>query len=174
MTPTPSPPASETTPEKLVKQITKRTEEAAHYDDPAVSLSYDQANRAATLLRTLSAVTRERDEALAKIASERPRKCAATISTDPPQDCDFPFCGCDPNVSKAMDILAECGWLPHREADELRRERDEARRILAEIAPIMRAEHDAGDGHFSTDQVERAEALSRHRQRQSSTTKSSQ
>jgi hypothetical protein len=26
----------------------------------------------------------------------RLRRCAATLPSDPPQDCDAPFCGCDP------------------------------------------------------------------------------
>lgn len=36
---------------------------------------------------------------------------------------------------------------------------EEMRLALAEITPIMRAEHDGGDGHFSTTQVERVVAL---------------
>lgn len=36
-------------------------------------------------------------------------------------------------------------------------ENERLRALLREIAPIMRYEHDAGDGHFSTDQVEAAE-----------------
>jgi len=38
--------------------------------------------------------------------------CAArAAATDPPQDCDWPFCGCDPYASKVIDTLDECGKL---------------------------------------------------------------
>lgn len=30
---------------------------------------------------------------------------------DPPQDCDWPFCGCDPNASKVLTALDERGFL---------------------------------------------------------------
>jgi hypothetical protein len=32
--------------------------------------------------------------------------------TDPPQDCDWPFCGCDEHATKVIDTLQECGWGP--------------------------------------------------------------
>ena len=37
-------------------------------------------------------------------------KCAATRNTDPPQDCDYPFCGCSEEAMKCMETLIECGW----------------------------------------------------------------
>jgi hypothetical protein len=30
--------------------------------------------------------------------------------TDPPQDCDWPFCGCDPHATKVIEALQEMGW----------------------------------------------------------------
>lgn len=38
------------------------------------------------------------------------RKCAATISTDPPMDCDAPFCGCNPEWQACIKMLVESGW----------------------------------------------------------------
>jgi len=38
------------------------------------------------------------------------RKCHANMYSDPPQDCDAPFCGCDPAWSTAIEMLQECGW----------------------------------------------------------------
>jgi len=40
-----------------------------------------------------------------------PKKCAATMGFDPPQDCDAPFCGCDPAWTKTIEMLQECGWV---------------------------------------------------------------
>lgn len=40
----------------------------------------------------------------------RSQRCAGTISTDPPQDCDWPFCGCDHHATKVLEALQECGW----------------------------------------------------------------
>lgn len=40
-------------------------------------------------------------------------KCVARhgIATDPPQDCDWPMCGCDPRANKVLEALqeADCG-----------------------------------------------------------------
>lgn len=35
--------------------------------------------------------------------------CKAQASTDPPQDCDWPFCGCDPQAEKVIDAIEESG-----------------------------------------------------------------
>lgn len=40
------------------------------------------------------------------------RKCAALTSADPPQDCDAPFCGCNPEWTKTIEALQELGWGP--------------------------------------------------------------
>lgn len=34
-------------------------------------------------------------------------RCKANRTADPPQDCDWPFCGCDPYASKVVDAVAE-------------------------------------------------------------------
>lgn len=47
---------------------------------------------------------------------------AAASKSDPPQDCDFPFCGCSRNASEAVATLLECGWVNQEEATQLRRE----------------------------------------------------
>lgn len=45
----------------------------------------------------------------------RVQKCAATIATDPPQDCDWPWCGCDENANSVIAAIDESGGvLVHR------------------------------------------------------------
>lgn len=39
--------------------------------------------------------------------------CKARRSTDPPQDCDWPTCGCDPAADKVIEALIEADKLPH-------------------------------------------------------------
>jgi len=45
---------------------------------------------------------------------ERPFECVVHRAgkTDPPQDCDWPFCGCDEHALKVIATLQECGWGP--------------------------------------------------------------
>jgi hypothetical protein len=38
--------------------------------------------------------------------------------TDPPQDCDWPFCGCDPHADKVIAHLQECNMLREKVAQE--------------------------------------------------------
>lgn len=38
-------------------------------------------------------------------------KCKARAATDPPQDCDWPCCGCDPHADKVIAALEESGKL---------------------------------------------------------------
>jgi hypothetical protein len=48
-------------------------------------------------------------------------ECKARQSTaDPSQDCNWPFCACDPLAIRVIDTLLECGWRPpeRREASE--------------------------------------------------------
>lgn len=47
------------------------------------------------------------------------RKCAADMNADPPQDCDAPYCGCDPAWQDCIQMLQECGW---KSPDDLRAE----------------------------------------------------
>ena len=37
------------------------------------------------------------------------QKCMAMNAADPPQDCDWPFCGCDPVAAKVVETLQESG-----------------------------------------------------------------
>jgi hypothetical protein len=63
--------------------------------------------------------------ALSALDVPQPRQlCAATISADPPQDCNWPFCGCDEKANKVLEALEECGVL--KDIDRLTKERDEA------------------------------------------------
>jgi hypothetical protein len=41
-------------------------------------------------------------------------KVRAAGKTDPPQDCDWPFCGCDEHATKVIDTLQECDLLRPR------------------------------------------------------------
>jgi hypothetical protein len=47
-------------------------------------------------------------------ADQTPRtsseRCKANTTADPPQDCDFPFCGCFEMATKTIEALQECGW----------------------------------------------------------------
>jgi hypothetical protein len=37
-------------------------------------------------------------------------ECHANRTADPPQDCNFPFCGCFAIATKTIEVLQECGW----------------------------------------------------------------
>ncbi|HEX6038894.1 hypothetical protein [Longimicrobium sp.] len=57
--------------------------------------------------------------ALSPAPEPAPWKCAARNSAcDPPQDCDWPNCGCDPKASEVMSALVEQGWRPPAPAQE--------------------------------------------------------
>jgi hypothetical protein len=51
--------------------------------------------------------------------------CRALPTGDPPQECDFPFCGCSRVASEAVESLRECGWLDREEAAALRKRCEE-------------------------------------------------
>lgn len=38
-------------------------------------------------------------------------KCKAQPTADPPQDCDWPFCNCDPRAEKVFAAIEESGKL---------------------------------------------------------------
>ena len=38
--------------------------------------------------------------------------CKARKTADPPQDCNWPFCGCDPYADKVIAAIQEFGRLP--------------------------------------------------------------
>jgi len=45
------------------------------------------------------------------VLTGKPFDCKATHVTDPPQDCDWPHCGCDPKADKVLQALGEQGIL---------------------------------------------------------------
>lgn len=67
--------------------------------------------------RLLNALIADVAAALEKDAAVGVRKCPASATSDPPQDCDAPFCGCDPAWSYVIDALRESGWFSREEVD---------------------------------------------------------
>jgi hypothetical protein len=55
---------------------------------------------------------------LAKRTAHEPRarKCVANMASDPPQDCDAPFCGCNPAWDDCIKMLQECDLIIDRNA----------------------------------------------------------
>lgn len=53
---------------------------------------------------------------LVDAAKPKLRRCAATMGFDPPQDCDAPFCGCNPAWHDCIEMLRETGLLIDRNA----------------------------------------------------------
>jgi hypothetical protein len=53
--------------------------------------------------------------------------------TDPPQDCDWPFCGCDPHADKVIAHLQECGLLREKSASSETQEERSERSLIAAI-----------------------------------------
>lgn len=52
---------------------------------------------------------------------QRPVKCKVReAGGDPPQDCDWPHCGCDPKAAVVLDAIHEEGYLAPTEAAKLR------------------------------------------------------
>jgi hypothetical protein len=41
-------------------------------------------------------------------------RCGANKALDPPQDCNWPLCGCDPYADKVIAALAEAGLLKEK------------------------------------------------------------
>ncbi len=37
--------------------------------------------------------------------------CEAQPTADPPQNCDWPFCGCDPYAARVLATISECGLI---------------------------------------------------------------
>jgi sulfur relay (sulfurtransferase) DsrC/TusE family protein len=51
-----------------------------------------------------------------KAATQRDHvTCRAKRTADPPQDCDWPHCGCDPLVDRVLAALQEEGWMSLKE-----------------------------------------------------------
>lgn len=47
-------------------------------------------------------------------------KCRANRTADPPQDCDWPSCGCDPYADRVIGAIQESGFVAKLEADNAR------------------------------------------------------
>jgi hypothetical protein len=58
-----------------------------------------------------------------------------SASTGPRADCGYPFCGCSPEASRAMQALQECGWLSPDDVQERVGE------LMAEIARLRSGAH---------------------------------
>jgi hypothetical protein len=50
-------------------------------------------------------------QAKLSLPTAAPWKCKAQPTADPPQDCDWPVCGCDPYADKVIAALEESGYL---------------------------------------------------------------
>jgi|SRR5688572_755764 len=102
-----------------------------------VELSRDEHYGAAQLIpRLLRALWDSQAEVAELREKVKGRRCAATISTDPPSDCDAPFCGCNPEWHVALDAARESGWLNSSEASKLQAELAELRKPVAvEVNP---------------------------------------
>lgn len=78
-----------------------------------------------------------------------PDICRARATADPPQDCDAPFCGCDPAWSYAIELLRESGWLsPEEIRVQVRQRVDDPHLWVCERHPDRAPFHDgcAGPG----------------------------
>jgi hypothetical protein len=93
------------------KDVLTRVKEAAHNlgNDPPNANTFLQGalalQDAATEIESLRAEVKGLPKA---------RKCMASATSDPPQDCDAPFCGCDPAWSACIEMLQECNLLIDR------------------------------------------------------------
>lgn len=93
------------------------------------------------LLAHIASLAAEAERLRAENAALKPRKCQADIYADPPRDCDAPFCGCNPEWSKVLTMLQECGY---KSPDEVREIEQKAMRYtLLRDAWINRSTDDA-------------------------------
>lgn len=78
-------------------------------------------------------------------------RCAAMVSkTDPPVDCNFPFCSCIPIAQDVLEAALESGWLDTKSTIKIESECDMLRekvRVLREAALLVQEayEGDAED-----------------------------
>lgn len=77
------------------------------------------------------------DEEAANIERQVPPEFTCRVRaaglTDPPQDCDWPMCGCDPRADKVIEALQESGCLVSRAEVERARSDDD---LLAEAQSL--------------------------------------
>ncbi len=68
-----------------------------------------------------------------KASAIAPWICKAQPTADPPQDCDWPNCGCDPHASEVIECLIESGWAPEHEARRMREQIGKAHELLSAV-----------------------------------------
>jgi len=98
-----------------MSEIKKVTDEI---DGIIIKVRSAHIHKDAAVRLILNIINAEANEAarLAREKAERGRPCAAIQGFDPPQDCDFPFCNCDPAATKVIDALQEYGLLREKNA----------------------------------------------------------
>lgn len=67
-------------------------------------------------------------------------KCGANKAADPPQDCDWPLCGCDPHAEKVIAALQECGLLQGQIMSHAHRREDWERYLTSRSQPSPSSE----------------------------------
>jgi len=70
------------------------------------------------------------DALVTELAALKPRRCSADMYSDPPRDCDAPYCGCNPAWLQCMEMLQEIGW---QTPDEVRSIEARIRELEAEL-----------------------------------------
>lgn len=78
--------------------------------------------------------------------------CRAKLNSEPPQDCDAPYCGCKAEWSECIDLLMEFGWLSPAAAQAIVKAKDRAliERDLA-LRQLERARYSAEEWSKSCD-----------------------
>lgn len=85
--------------------------------DPAVAVFIRELNCGIDELRYLPKIAQALTAALAEARKPAPGwKCQVREAglTDPPQDCDWPHCGCDPYANRVLEDLDEQGFTVSR------------------------------------------------------------
>jgi hypothetical protein len=86
-------------------------------DDRAEAIEYVQSARKALEVVDAAIVGLVRGEPASQEEPTPTCKVRAAGKTDPPQDCDWPFCGCDPHADRVIDHLQERGMLVAGDGD---------------------------------------------------------
>jgi hypothetical protein len=71
-------------------------------------------------------------------------KCGADRYGPDPQDCNWPYCGCDPHAERVMSDLAEHGWYTPDEVSDLKRQILPAEAIRKALKETDRYIHQMG------------------------------
>lgn len=73
----------------------------------------------------------------ARLKTQPMAKCKANRSSDPPQDCDWPYCGCDEHAEKVVESMIECGWQSPREVTTKDAELERLKAVLEDHAEVF-------------------------------------